>query len=834
MGIRAKLVLCLLAVLLPLVAVSLFSINLLGKQLVERTESSLSNTQRLEAARINEVLASYAQDARNLASGTQVRQFVAACNAYRQAVLNNADLADIQKLLATTVGGIDGYAIVDRRSAWPLQQMALALQRQAGIVGSNVVELRVVDAAGKILGESMGFTWEPATESLLKKSITTVKTTFGDAFVNQDGRQRLGMISPIISDSGEVVGALLLETRLSPITDLVAKHEGVGHSSEAHIAQPTADGSAQMITSMRFDRKSAFKKVIPAALDQPINQALNSPRSRILHSKDYRGVDSVLALQTIPATGWGLVVKVDASEAFEPVLELRRVLIITMISSVIFVLVCYMFCFVPIANRLQRTATAARKIMNGDLTTRITDPNQDEVGHLARTIDTLARDLEADQRMREAVEARLRHQALHDELTGLLNRKYANSVIQQLNKDRRGKHSVMFIDLNGFKDVNDLYGHAAGDEVLVVVAERLSQQIASTEGITLARWGGDEFVVILPNCDEDVATDTALTLHNAFDEAITTSAGLHYISCSIGLATSSATKTLDEVLLEADILMYEQKKRQKKPRTKGSMAVRTVERALHEDRVEVWFQPIVSLHQPGNYEMSGAEALVRIRSREGGIILPEEFMNDVDNSELGCELDRRILCRAMTSLARWRAAGVVGENFRLSLNMTAQSLNDPAFSAILSNQMQSCSVSPQNIVIEMPHYTKVDPLLVSHLRSLGITVALDKIGADAASLGRTSRLQPDIVKIDRHWLGDAIVAPHMVSICHELGLELIVEGIETREQMAELHELGVSRFQGYRFDSPQRPVDFISRWGESSLEGLGVRLNRNVALRLAG
>ena len=528
------------------------------------------------------------------------------------------------------------------------------------------------------------------------------------------------------------------------------------------------------------------------------------------------------------------MVKVDSSEAFEPVQELRRVMIITTISSVIFVLVCYMFCLVPIANRLQRTATAARKIMNGDLTTRITDINQDEVGHLARTIDTLARDLEADQKMRESVEARLRYQALHDELTGLLNRKYANSVIQQLNKDTRGKHSVMFIDLNGFKDVNDLYGHAAGDEVLVVVAERLSKQIATTEGITLARWGGDEFVVILPDRDEEVATDIALRLHNAFDDVITTSAGLHHISCSIGLATSSESKSLDEVLLEADILMYEQKKRHKKPRTKSSMAVRTVERALNEDRIEVWFQPIVSLHQPGNYEMSGAEALVRIRSRDGGIILPEDFLGNVDNTELGCELDRRILCRALTSLARWRAAGVVGENFRLSLNMTAQSLNDPAFSAILNNQMQSASISPRNIVIEMPHYIKVDPLLVSHLRMLGVTVALDKIGADAASLGRTGRLQPDIVKIDRQWLGDAIVAPHMVSICKELGLELVVEGIETREQMAELHELGVCRFQGYLFDSPQRPVDFISRWGESSLEGLGVRLNRNVALRLAG
>ncbi len=834
MGIRAKLVLCLLAVLLPLVAVSLFSINLLDKQLVERTESSLSNTQRLEAARINEVLASYAQDARNLASGTQVRSFVTACNIYRRAVSSNADLSDIDKLLATPVGGIDGYAIIDRRSLWPLQQMALALQRQAGIVGSNVVELRIVDAAGDTLGESMGFTWEPVVKDLLRQSISTVKTTFGDAFVNPDGRHRLGMISPVISEQGEVVGALMLETRLHPITDLVAKHEGVGRSSEAHIAQPTADGSAQMITPMRFDRKAAFRKIIPDALNQPINQALHSPRSRILHHKDYRGVDSVLALQTIPATGWGLVVKVDAGEAFEPVQELRQALIITTISSVIFVLVCYMFCFVPIGNRLQRTASAARKIMNGDLTTRITDNTQDEVGHLARTIDTLARDLEADQKMRESVEARLRHQALHDELTGLLNRKYANSVIQQLDKDSRGHHSVMFIDLNGFKDVNDLYGHAAGDEVLVAVAARLSKQIASTEGITLARWGGDEFVVILPDCDEEAATALAVSLHDAFDEAITTSAGMHYISCSIGLATSSDAKSLDEVLLEADILMYEQKKRQKKPRSKGSMAVRTVERALHEDRVEVWFQPIVSLHQPGNYEMSGAEALVRIRSREGGIIMPKDFLQDVDNSDQGCELDRRILCRALTSLARWQAAGVVGKDFQLSLNMTARSLNDPAFSAILSNQLQSVSIDARNIVIEMPHDIQVDPLLISHLRMLGITIALDKIGADAASLSRTNRLQPDIVKIDRQWLGDVVVAPHMVSICRELGLELVVEGIETREQMAELHELGVSRFQGYLFDSPQRPVDFISRWGESSLEGLGVRLNRNVALRLAG
>ena len=99
-------------------------------------------------------------------------------------------------------------------------------------------------------------------------------------------------------------------------------------------------------------------------MDLAINQALNAPDGRVLHSKDYRGVKSILAIETIPATGWGLVVKVDTAEAFGPVLELRRVLMITMLSSIAFVLVCYMFCLVPIAQRLKRTAAAAYKIMN--------------------------------------------------------------------------------------------------------------------------------------------------------------------------------------------------------------------------------------------------------------------------------------------------------------------------------------------------------------------------------------------------------------------------------------------------------------------------------------
>ncbi len=834
MGIRAKLFLCLLAVLIPLAAVSIFAIRLFDKQLMERTESALANTQRLEAARISEVLTSYAHDARSLATGIHVKQFVAATNSYRneKQTLGNPEQSINQDIDRPIIGGYDGFAIVNPDAPWPLQQLALALRHKAGVLGSAVVQVRLVDRKGKTLGESLGFTWEPADKTLVSRSMRTVKTLFGDAFVSADNHQRLGMVSPVQSEQGEVVGALILEARLGPITDMVAKHEGVGYSSEAHIAQPTINGHAQVITALRFDRKAAFNKIIPQSRNLPINQALKAYGGRIIKARDYRGIQSILAIETIAQTGWGLVVKIDEAEAYAPLVELRRVLAIAAALSIVVSLIGYTFCLVPIAQRLQKTARAARKIMDGDLTARVQDADQDEIGRLARTIDTLARDLELDQRKRIEVEARLRHQALHDELTGLLNRKHANKVIMQLNEDSSKSHSVMFLDLNGFKDVNDLYGHSVGDEVLISVAKRLTRQI--TDGATLARWGGDEFVIILPDTEENDATDFALALHNVFDDPFVTSQGTHNISCSIGLATSSDTKSLDNVLMEADILMYEQKKRQKLQKSPGSMATRTVERALNENRVEVLYQPMVRYNRPGSYELVGAEALVRVRSRDGGIILPDDFIQEITSSELGTYLDRRVLSLSLNSMARWRSAGIVTDEFKLAINVTKQSLNDPSFSAILSNELQMTAIHPANIIVELPDQNTINSTLLCQLRTLGVTIALDQLGADPKRISYTSQQQNDLVKIDRQWITDTVVAPHIVAMCKELGLEIMIEGIESREQLSSLHGLGVTLFQGHLFDRPLRAVDFISRWGQSSVQGLGRTLDRDLALRLAG
>jgi len=832
MGIRKKLVLCLLAVLVPILAVSLFATHLLDRQLRERTATALANAQRLEAARINEVLSAYALDARRLAAGAHLKEFLEKTNAYRQALKNNPHLAGAESE-KPLIGGYDNFPIIDPGASWPLQHLALELQRKAGIIGSAIVDLRLVDRDGKTLGESIGFGWHPTDEKLVNRSMRTVRTYFGNAFRNEKDQDRLGIVSPVISLSGKVVGAILMESRLRPITDLMSMHEGVGYSSEAHIAQATPDGSAQFITPLRFDRAAAFGHLVPEAANKPVNMALQSEKSQVVTALDYRGMESILAIQKIPQTGWGLVVKIDSAEAYEPVQKLRNWLKFATLASIVFVLLIYLFCLMPIARRLKKTAAAAKQITNGHLTTKIADNSNDEISDVASTINSLARDLEQDQKKRGEVEAQLLHQALHDDLTGILNRKHANKVINQLNAEYGKSHSVLFLDLNGFKDVNDLYGHAAGDEVLKTVARRLSAEIP--EGGTLARWGGDEFVVILPNTDEKQATEFGVILHNVFDTSIQSAEGTHTISCSVGLASSSHKRSLDDALIAADALMYEQKKQQRFNRSKGGMAARGVERALNEDRMEVWYQPMLRIQRPGNYELIGAGTHIRIRSNNGGYVLADEFMQDIQGQSLCIEMDNRLFRLSLQALHRWKTAGMVDDSFALSIKPTELTLNDPVFPTLLQNQLQAASIDASQIVLELPSLMKsVRPETIKLLDDMNVRLAMDGISIEPDVLKQLNAVNPAMAMLGKPWLDDEIVLPHLVSICQQKNVSVLARNIETREQLGVLHDLGVTHFQGRLFEQPVRAVDFVSRWGQTRLTGLGISLTKSIGMRLAG
>jgi len=808
MGIRIKLLVCLFVALVPITIASMFTVHVIDERLASRIETDLANSRRLEAARITEVLEDYRRDAMSLAAEVHVRDFLADLDAHRRGAL--PDDAEI--------GAVDDFGPIDPTAEWPLQQLALSLQRRAGIVGTEMVELRIVGRDGRTLGESIGFGWKPRDGELIERAMTRAVPLFGDAYRNIDGHRRLGLIAPVYGGRGSVVGAIMLETRLGPVVDLVIQHEGLGRSSEGHIAQRLPNGDAGFITLLRFDREAAFERVVPATSDVPIVRSLHTPSGTVLRAKDYRGTDSILAIGTIPATGWGLVVKIDQAEAFAPLAEVRRAIRLAALATGLFIVVGWAFVLHPLAWRLQRTARAAQRIKEGDLSTPVGDSAEDEIGEVARSIDRLAAELSADRRARGMVEERLRQQAQHDELTGLHNRKRANELIAELGATPERPVALAFLDLDGFKGVNDLYGHAAGDAVLVAIAGRLQRAVDKES--TLARWGGDEFVVIVPDGDERAADAVAGRIRRLFDEPIVTDFGTHQLGCSIGLSTANGTRPLGEAIIDADSQMYEQKRARQQERSVTTAATRNVEKALREDRIEIWFQPIVAATAHGETKLQSAEALVRMRTKSGAIVGPDEFLAEVRKRDLGRELDRRVMTRSLEALARWRRAGVVEETFRIAINLTGESLRAPAFVNDVAEQLARLDVPASHLVVELSEETgDIDASVLERLRGLGVLLALDDVGLHRSNLDRLVGLAPEIAKIDRQWVDDDVVLPRLVDICRQLGMQVVAEGVENAEQLARLNALGVNRFQGYLFGRATRGVAFVGAWGRTAPDG---------------
>lgn len=797
MGIRAKLVLCLLAVLLPLAGVSAISFHWFDQQLKERTETSLSNTLRLEALRIEEILESYAQDARNLAADTRLNNFVTAVTTYRRTNTENTATPSNTSLY---LEDRDDIASIDLDAAWPLQLLALDLQRKAGMIGSSALELRITDRDGLTLGETMGFSWNPKDAGILLTAMSTVKTVFADAFVTDSNQRHLAIVSPIMSAFDEVVGTVVIEVPMKLITSVVSMHERAGRTTEAYIAQPTDKGAAQLITALRFDRKSAYKKTVAAEENLPINIALHATAPQVTTAHDYRGIKTIAALQQIPTTGWGLVVKIDASEAYAPVVKLRNYLSIAATAALLLILLGYTVLLGPIAHRLKKTALTAQTIKSGDLSVRVGDLYKDEIGKLARTIDSLAEQLQEDHQKRLDVEAQLRHQATHDELTGLLNRKHANKLIEELDGSNNQAHSVMFLDLNGFKDVNDYYGHSAGDEVLSSVAGRLLNAIPNNA--TLARWGGDEFVVIFPNTDAVAAQVFTSDIHAAFETPVSTREGLHRITTSIGLATSNNSKSLQETLAEADGLMYEDKRQSRSTRTISTIAERTLERALQEERIELWYEPIISRDSDGSESLTAAEPKIRIRTKDGGIVLPEELLSEINNAGLTIRLYEHALKESRNSIGRWKQTNIVSENFRFIFDISPELWEIPEFTTHV-----------------LPHFSSEDVAISSK--------------HDPEAHQRTN-LCTDVIKIKASDLTNNSNALDIVESYRIQGISSCIEGIDSRDALTMLALNESLSYQGRLFDTPLRAVDFISRWGRPSSDSHIPLSDKNFKLRLAG
>ena len=419
----------------------------------------------------------------------------------------------------------------------------------------------------------------------------------------------------------------------------------------------------------------------------------------------------------------------------------------------------------------------------------------------------------------------LAHQGSHDALTLLPNRTHLRRRLERelAALDTAGQClTLMMLDLDGFKEVNDTFGHSVGDQVLIQVARRVVSSVRDAD--TVARLGGDEFAVLLgPGSDRDVDM-VARRVLAALELPLAMNTTTVAVEASIGIATAGFGETADELLRNAELAMYTAKAAggNSSARYQPYMHLAVAERVRVENGLRtawltgdllVHYQPIVDL---ADGRMVSVEALARWKHPDGDVIPPSVFIPIAERTGLIIPIGARILNEACQQLAGWQEKYGDTADITMSVNLSPRQLHSDDLVAIVAEAIRSASIEPQRLILEVTETAVMDDMdgairILSRLKALGVGMAIDDFGVGASSLARLRRLPVDVVKIDKslvdhvpdgHVASDLLDA--VVGMVRALQLKTIVEGVERADQAKHLRESGYDLAQGFYY---ARPMD---------------------------
>ena len=422
-----------------------------------------------------------------------------------------------------------------------------------------------------------------------------------------------------------------------------------------------------------------------------------------------------------------------------------------------------------------------------------------------------------------ANEASARQLAELDPLTELPNRR---SFVERLQADLAAEREVaiVYIDLDGFKSINDAFGHLTGDMLLIAAAERIALAAANDTGSRMARLGGDEFAIALTGADAELRGQrVALGILNAFAHPIQHAARQVYLGASIGLASSAAGLGAVELIRHADVAMYAAKaagKRQWRAYDAAMDAGRDTRQqlavelriALQEDAIDVCYQPIVDA---ASERIVACEALARWTSPTRGLVDTALFISVAEEAGLISELTRQVLRKAARAAAKW--------DICVAVNLSAAEAWDARFSDALLRILAEAGLPPGRLELEITEgylLREADTAreVMSELRALGVQVALDDFGTGFASLTYLRKLPLDRLKLTREFLAEIVgerrsqpLAAAIVQLGDALGLPVTAEGVETREQAELLRDAGCTRLQGWLYGKPMSAAHLTRR-----------------------
>jgi diguanylate cyclase (GGDEF)-like protein/PAS domain S-box-containing protein len=438
------------------------------------------------------------------------------------------------------------------------------------------------------------------------------------------------------------------------------------------------------------------------------------------------------------------------------------------------------------------------------------------------------------------LEMQLHDLALSDRLTGLANRTlFENRLALALIWARRRarKIAVLFLDLERFKLINDSFGHDAGDNLLIAVADRLKAALRS--GDTAARLGGDEFTVLCEDIGElrDVV-DIVVRIENSLSKGFLVCGEEVRVRASIGIAVSDTNRqdSPESLLRDADAAMYKAKEHGKGTyeifdegmRVEAAERLRldnALYRAIERDELRVFYQPQVCVSKG---KIMAAEALARWDHAERGLLAPEEFIPFAEDNGSIVRIGEWVLHEACRQAERWRTTWSKEIALPIAVNFSARQLAQPDFLEILSGALQETGADPSFLCLEITETVMMQDAestieVLEAVKALGVEVAIDDFGTGYSSLSYLKRFPVDILKIDQSFVRElgkdeaaSFLVEGVINLARPLSLVTVAEGVETPEQLLELQALGCDLAQGFHFARPQPAA---------RMEGLLSRIN---------
>ncbi|MBN3895083.1 MAG: EAL domain-containing protein [Nostoc sp. NOS(2021)] len=442
--------------------------------------------------------------------------------------------------------------------------------------------------------------------------------------------------------------------------------------------------------------------------------------------------------------------------------------------------------------------------------------------HEESTLLTMAASI-ISTRQRQQVEEKIRYQALHDLLTGLPNRLLFNELLSKTvpNATRNGESlAVIFLDLDRFKVINDTLGHTLGDKLLQSVAQRLNDSLRG--GDTIARWGGDEFTILLPRVNDiEEVTLVAYRMLQALEDAFHLQGHELYVTASLGIALLDNNSPDAETLIQhADAALYYAKDKGRNNYQFYSVSLsaknpelltleKSLRYALERKEFTVYYQPRVSI---ATEEITGMEALLRWQHPEMGLVAPSVFIPLAEESGLIVAIGEWVLRTACSQNKTWQDAGF--PPITIAVNLSLKQFRQPKLLETIAKVLEQTGLEPRFLELEITETTVIEDLnfttrVLENLQQMGIYISIDDFGTGHSSLSRLQLLPLHNLKIDKSFIQDlthdvkvAHIVKAIVGLGQSLGLKLTAEGVEKKEELEFLKSINCDDVQGFLFYRP--------------------------------